>query len=502
MKKNLDINVGDVITSYSYYAYPQCIMTAKSRVGNKISEFVILDTLKDNWSTRGNIRKNEKGLWEVISEDFYLRECNGCIYRELEQEDFVSISVNYQQYTQAWAAVNLFITDREEDILTGDNEYLCRFGNFICEGISLCVRGEWRNIAKKKVKPPYQLVLSRKGDQIEVYAGEKRAVRCALENISFSLHKKLFVGVQVKHMDNSYYPWFYSNFIQLSCDVNDSDRRLEYHYGLSKYWDCNIYHYFLDINNYSIDEFCELGGLKFLKKCINQEKYVELKVDQYYISERDEYHAFHHWHQCLVFGYDDHVKALSLVGYNRNGKLICTKIRYSDFLHSIKSDASGTVKVMRYSEDRYWYLFQETYVKRMIQEYVEGINSSEPFQNVTPRTKRIYGLQIYDELASKKGIQVLIADRRIAHVLWEHKRCMEQRIAYMTEQNIFSVVMGKYLMEQMCKIKKKVFDLKNILLKYQICPEKTDSFLIQRYLVEIRDSEKRCLEQMLDQWQG
>lgn len=49
MKKNLDINISDVITAYSYYAYPQCIMTAKSHVGNKISEFVILDTLKDSW---------------------------------------------------------------------------------------------------------------------------------------------------------------------------------------------------------------------------------------------------------------------------------------------------------------------------------------------------------------------------------------------------------------------------------------------------------------------
>lgn len=85
MKKQLEINIRNVITSYSYYAYPQCIMTAENRIGNKIAEFKILETLKDGWCTKGNIKKDEKGVWEVNSQDPYLRECNGCIYNNLSE---------------------------------------------------------------------------------------------------------------------------------------------------------------------------------------------------------------------------------------------------------------------------------------------------------------------------------------------------------------------------------------------------------------------------------
>lgn len=50
--------------------------------------------------------------------------------------------VNFQQESEPWAAVNVFLTDDEENVLLGDNEYICRFGNFIHDGVSLYYSGK------------------------------------------------------------------------------------------------------------------------------------------------------------------------------------------------------------------------------------------------------------------------------------------------------------------------------------------------------------------------
>lgn len=37
MKRELKVNIDSVMTSYSYYAFPQCIMTAEDKMGSRIA---------------------------------------------------------------------------------------------------------------------------------------------------------------------------------------------------------------------------------------------------------------------------------------------------------------------------------------------------------------------------------------------------------------------------------------------------------------------------------
>lgn len=501
MKRKLGINIDSVMTSYSYYAFPQSIITADERIGSKIAEFTVLESLRDEWNTVGDIAYSVlKKSWCVVSEDRYRRNCNGCIYRKMEEEDYLSIRVDFQQYTEPWGAVNLFISHGKENILLGDNEYPCRFGHFLYDGVSLYTNGECQNVPKEKLEAPYHFVLSRRGNRVEVYAGKNKARQVAIRELELPGDGDLYIGVQVRHEENSVYPWLFSNYIQLSCDVANRDKRLEFHYGITKHWDCNIFHYFLDTNRYETSDILEMGGVKYIKKCLGRGKYLETKLDQYYISERDEYHSYHHLHQNLIYGYDDQKRCFMLVGYDRNGKLVKTQIGYADLRESLKRNRKGLFQVITYRQDGYHFRFHAGYVRKMIQEYLDGVNSSEMMQHMAPIVDRSYGMEIYDELVSDRGIEVLISDRRVAHVLWEHKLCMAERIAYLTVIGVLEPRDGMELEHTMKELADKVFDLKNILLKYQRRPEKTDADLIKQYLEVIKSGEKKCLEKLLERW--
>ncbi len=501
MKKELGINLESVMTSYSYYAFPQCIMTAEDKIGSRVVEFEVIDPVCSDWKCVGNITcADGKNLWRVISEDKYRRECNGCIYREMNPEDYICIRVDFQQYSEPWGAVNLFITDNADDILLGDNEYRCRFGHFVYDGVSLYIDGEWQSLPKKKLQTPYQLVLSRQGKQIGVYAGEEQAECLAVKKIRVEEKRKLYIGVQVRHEENSYYPWLFSNFIQLNGNVYNQDRKLEFHYGLSKHWDYNILHYFFDTNRYTAGDILKMGGIKYVKNCLDEGKYMETKLDQYYIEEREEYHSFHHLHQNLVYGYDDRKKILSVAGYDKSGKLVKTAIRYRDFRQSLNCNKDILFQVITYQQDGYHFRFNGNYVKGMIREYLDGINSSEKMQHIVPRMKRSYGMKIYEDLMSDRGIEVLISDRRVAHVLWEHKKCMVERIEYLVEIGILEENTGQDLAGEMQCICELVYDMKQILLKYQMRPDKKDDEKIRKYLQQICGRERECLERLIENW--
>ena len=85
------------------------------------------------------------------------------------------------------------------------------------------------------------------------------------------------------------------------------------------------------------------------------------------------------------------------------------------------------------------------------------------YRNTEARDPRHYGLSVYEELKSEKGVQVLIADRRVAHVLWGHKQIMCERIRFLISGRYLPDG-SEYLYEGMQEIGRMVFDLKNILL--------------------------------------
>ena len=126
-----------------------------------------------------------------------------------------------------------------------------------------------------------------------------------------------------------------------------------------------------------------------------------------------------------------------------------------------------------------------------------SVDSCFYYRNTEARDPRHYGVSVYEELKSEKGVQVLIADRRVAHVLWEHKQIMCERIRFLISGKYLPDG-SEYLYEGMQEIGRMVFDLKNILLKYQMRPQRANVQTIQERLSEIQIKEAGCLRDLYD----
>ena len=500
-KVALPITVNPNITSYAYYALPQCIIQAPSRVGDIVAKVTIKDTVSDEWKEIGHWQRTQN-TWSVIDDSRFGTDCNACLYHQAFEEDYIQIAIDLQRYSGPWGAVNLFLSNNEEDLLLGDNEYLCRFGSFVYDGVHWYVEGK----EQKLHMTPYQtssleLVLNRKGNLVEVYAGNRELQLLGRQELHGLADEPLYIGIQVRHEDNTFYSWFFSNFISLSCDANCIHRRLDYT-ALSKHWDFDLPNYFLDMNYYSMDEMLELGGMKFIKKCLEKNKYLELKVDQYYLSGREEYGSQHHLHQNLVYGYDDGNKTFMLIGYNNGGKLNKYRIGYKDMKKSLKRPCLDRVKVICYEQDGHGYPFEKEYVKKMLKGYLQSENASVDTEFLLPQDHRKYGLDIYDELMTEQGMQVFLSDRRVSYVLWEHKYYMKERIDYLTQKEIFNNEGRDLLLPEAEQLVDISFNLRNLVQKYQMRPEKTNVKLIQQGLLEMKEKEKSLLVKMMECWRG
>ena len=268
MKKILDMNDHPFLTSYSYYAYPLAIITANSRVDDKIAEFSVSQSSEYEFLTMGNIYL-DGGRWKVEADNTYLERCNACIYRDLEEEDWIELEIIDQQYANAWSAINIFICDSKEDLPDKDENFIYRFGRFFYNGINLYKRGMPLTDAISDEDSKTKLSVSYRKGVFEFTITNGKTQQTVRDQLKGEKEKPLYIGIQVKNGDNMFYRWFYQNFIQLSCDLTDRDRRLEFHYGIQKDWDQNSFHYFLNRTHICYEDCEKLGGIKYVKKCLD-----------------------------------------------------------------------------------------------------------------------------------------------------------------------------------------------------------------------------------------
>ena len=172
--------------------------------------------------------------------------------------------------------------------------------------------------------------------------------------------------------------------------------------------------------------------MKFIRNSIDEGKYIELRLDQYYISDREEYRHRHFMHQNLIYGYDDSLKILYLLGYNSVGKMSKTTISYADVKYQFnKRGCVSNVYLIEYKPEAYGVTYQPEYIRRMLIQYLESYNSSLDFGHIIEARNRVFGFACYAELMSEKGLNLILKDRRVLHLLYEHKFVMEQRLEYL-----------------------------------------------------------------------
>ena len=111
--------------------------------------------------------------------------------------------------------------------------------------------------------------------------------------------------------------------------------------------------------------------------------------------------------------------------------------------------------------------------------------------------EKIYGLDIYGYIISIfKDIDISINDKRMLHMLWEHKKCMQMRVNYMIEQSIIKV--DNDLVTMFGKLEKRAEQLK--LLQLKMCIENDVSLCRQivSKLEKMRELDEKAMRYLLN----
>lgn len=337
--------------------------------------------------------------------------------------------------------------------------------------------------------------------------------------------------------DNDYLPWFYSNYIQLCCNKN-------YLVGDSCFYEKRPWHYnrYIPLNDKNIQEkngiFLEFFGpnqafsspwirlekmswdiinkskidiIEFIKVYIDNNYYFSGYIDEYYITDRKAYLKYHWAHDIFIYGYDDDKKIFYTSGYGKENIFKSTEVTYENFLKSFINN--NQCKDKYYWTDNIYFFKknnQTSYplnirlIYKLLEEYVFSRNSSENYSRYsTDITNMSFGVSVYEtlieycELLLNEKVQV---DLRIPNLLFEHKKCMKLRVAYIIRYYNAGTDYD-FLYNQYENIERKTKLFQSLLIKYSLTKNKDIIKRIIKLLNEIKVQEYNtlcCLMEFLD----
>lgn len=502
-KKNiLPISTNVPVYTYTYYGYPHSIIAAEEYAGNYVAKVEISDYDQYNWSENlhnFSVQKTEN-CFKLYSNHPYRQSLHGLMFRELKEVDSVRVRIDHQQYAHPWGAVNIFIAEGEEEsLLLGDDDYLCRLGYFNREGVYFRVKNIPQKLKYNMKCFPVELMLCRDHNYVEAYLWDDKdcylLCQYELQEMESGSWK---IGVQIRGNENVYVHWLYRNFIQISCDISSVNRPLDFFYGVEKDWHFHWVNYFLNTNEIPLQYVNAYGAMAFIHDCIDSGKYIELRLDQYFIVDREEYHTSHFLHQNLIYGYDDRKKQVYMLGYENAGKMKKTTISYKDLKYQlVKKKCVTEIYVIEYKPEAYALEYNPKYILKMIGQYLDKYNSSFDFGHLIEPRKRVFGMACYDELLSDKGMQLLLSDRRVLHLLYEHKALMRERLKYL---GFYGAIPKKRLalcVENYSEVVNLAFNIQNLALKYEINGDEKIPMKIAEKLKRMRDVEKEVLSAII-----
>ena len=159
--------------------------------------------------------------------------------------------------------------------------------------------------------------------------------------------------------------------------------------------------------------------VQFVVKYIDRDYYIQLYLNEFYIPDRLNYNTQKNIHETLIHGYDLYDEAFDVIGYNKIGQYVSSKLKFADFKKAytkidysdfkeaymkIKYSPNHMAKVglLRYDNNRH-YEFDLNLVLEQIRDYIESNNTSEKFRMLDTPEDGIYGTETYCYLPSMRS---------------------------------------------------------------------------------------------------
>lgn len=208
-------------------------------------------------------------------------------------------------------------------------------------------------------------------------------------------------------------PWYMSHFIQLKYK-NDEILFLD---GTSEF-----NHWLKNSLSFEKNELTlfNLNILDVIMNAIDNDYYVETFVDEYYLSNMRLY-GVHYNHRLLINGYDRKKKLLYISGYKQNHEYGETSCTFEEFELGFE-EGIGKTTFFKFNPAEAYPFHLEKIINKIRQYLLLDVCEDA----------ELLGVNVYDKLIlflnkHSKGL----FDIRGIHILWEHKKCMLDRISYL-----------------------------------------------------------------------
>jgi len=319
--------------------------------------------------------------------------------------------------------------------------------------------------------------------------------------------------------DDAYLPWFYNNYIQLFCPLargfphTQVDFFYPPHYPSTPLLDVQIF-------DRRVLEKSLRGSIgSFFAHCIDDDLYIRIYVDEFYIGQRAAYQREHFLHKVLLCGYDEGKEIFHIMGFLPNGQYGRSEVGFADLERSFYSDAllgemraidSGErdsalgdfseIWLAKYRRERRCE-FDLPLVVEQLMDYLLSRNTIERFRmlDISHLGQEEIGMGIYRSIQRRLEYALetpFYFDFLSLHTLWEHKKCMLMRMHYMEEQGYLDPV-DQYSSE-FGEVERQARILRMMMLKARW---KNDVDMVRRMMDRIEvmaASERAVLEKVVD----
>lgn len=493
-----------MVRTYTHHFFTNAILSRNDSTGKLLASVNLCSESgaeSEFMEYTGNANFQASGNNVELYSDPYASKAENLYYRRLKNSTSFTIHINYQQNTKEWGVIYLFIKN-ESDLNTPElmEKYDVRFGEF-CNDTLLSDGNGSKRFIPSNIATPYYLKLDIEGEKVKSYISNDgidwlQVDEYTLQNSS----EAKVIGVCFDLQGNEYYDFLFSHYIQLMLNIKSS---MPLEYLSSPYKNSRPYGYnpllnFLPIRQKIIDSQYP-SILEFVKSSLGMGKYIELNLDEFYIPQRPYTQKIHFLHPNLVYGYDlEHVYVLGIL----DGKPSTSKVTFEDFNASFSyfKPSNSVVYEIDYVKSKYTFDIIE--FKHSIKAYLASKPDNLQIYNLSHHLNNvdelIFGIAIYDELMTPLGIEVLLQDRRVAYLLYEHKNCMCERLHFLKDRGFVCTKDYQLLVGEMTELKQKANLLLNLILKHMAKPSVQIEEKLKERLLELKLLEGRCYSLLFD----
>lgn len=286
--------------------------------------------------------------------------------------------------------------------------------------------------------------------------------------ITTYLHRSLPLCAILAH--DEYLPWFYRHYIQIfSVTYNNGFSRLEFLEPK------NCYDEIFDEVYLKYEDMADIIG--FIEDKISSGCYISVHVDEYRLPQKSSYMKNHFVHPSLIYGYDSVGKKLLAVGFDSEMMFMEITFDYDDFMKAYEEAKlfyresapwaeTEAIQLLKPKELNGNYPFDLNRFLEEVNNYMHSsaadsgrINKLVPPGDMEITSDIKYGLEVYGVVVScmeKLGADILggldvqniieqcrekvtadimpAIDYRSIHLLYEHKRCLYNRLKYIIKR--------------------------------------------------------------------